>query len=125
MTGRGSIARKATVERVTVRKMIAITTVRKTTAMMTTIGKAIIAVVTVGKAIVAISGNGMIVNDTGTIPTTNRLASTDKITGSLATIRSGRPMLSATRTTPLTPILTMKMTLIPLPIYQSPPFMAI
>ncbi len=115
-TGRRLIARKATAERAIVRKTIAmVATARKTIAMM----------ITVRKAIVVISGNGMTVSDTGTVPTTNRLVSTDRIAGSLTTTRPGRPISLATKTTSPAPTLVMiKMILIPLLIHQSPPLTA-
>ncbi len=119
-TGRRLIAGKAIAG-----KMIAMAIVRKTIAVMTTTGKTIAMMMIVGKAIVVISGSGMTMNDAGTVLTTDRLASTDKIAGSLATTRSGRPMPSTTKTMSSAPILAMiKMILILPPVCQSPPLTA-
>ncbi len=121
MTGKGLIARKAIAG-----KTIVMMIVRKTTAVMATIKKVIAAMMIVRKAIIVISGNEMTVSDVGTIPMTDRLASIDRIAGSLTTTKPGKPMLSATKTMPPAPIFAMiKITLIPPPICRSPPLMAI
>ncbi len=118
VTSRGLTARKATIG-----KMIAVTTIRKTIAVVAIARKTIAAVVTIGKATIVIPGSRMTMNDIGTVPTTNRLASIDRIAGSLATTRPRRSISSATKTTPSAPIFAMiKMILIPPPICQSPPF---
>ncbi len=125
VTDRKLIVRKTIAKRAIIRKTIVMATIKKMTAMVTIARKTIVAMITIRKAIVAISGNRMIMNDIRMIPMTNRLASIDKIMGSLAIIRPERPILSIAKTTPLVLTLTMKMILIPLPIHQSPPFMAI
>ncbi len=123
--GREPIIRKATIERAIVRKTIVMATVGKTTAVVAIARKAIVAMVTVRKAIVTISGNRMIMSNTETVPTTNGLASIDRIAGNLAIIRSKRPMSLVARTMPLVPILVIKMILILFPICQSPSLTAI
>ncbi len=120
VTDRRLIARKATAG-----KMIAVAIVGKTIAMVVTAKKAIAAVVIVRKAIIMIFGNRMTISDTGMVPTTDRLASTDRIARNLATTRSGRPMLLVAKTISPVPILVMiKMILIPPSICQLPSLMA-